>query len=183
MYKSDRPQFAPPRPSSASARQSTPCPRRTSPRMPQRPSLLVRRCLTASSTAPRGAAKKAAPRPIGPEAAENSVRAGARNRGAALRTRSVCQLPPECPLDMECPIEPKPPREVEGAERVDVVLVPLRLDVSAVETEVGARPMEEKPCRFTLERELQPQLPHEREERRRHGCSWAAFCGSAAGGL
>jgi hypothetical protein len=65
---------------------------------------------------------------------------------------------------MECPVEPNPPREVEGAERVELVLlpVPLRLDVSAVETEVGARPNEEKPCRFEVECELQPQLPHER---------------------
>jgi hypothetical protein len=70
---------------------------------------------------------------------------------------------PECPPDIECPVEPKPPRDVEDPELVDVVPIPLRLpDVSAVETEVGARPKEEKPCRFALERELQLQLPHER---------------------
>ena len=84
---------------------------------------------------------------------------------------------------MECPVEPNPPRAAEGADEVELVPVPLRLEVSAVETEVGARPMDEKLWRFEEEYECQPQLPHEREERRRHGCSCAAFCGSAACGL
>jgi hypothetical protein len=90
---------------------------------------------------------------------------------------------PEWPPDMECPVEPNPPRAAEGADEVELVPVPLRLEVSAVETEVGPRPMDEKLWRFEDEYEFQPQLPHERVERRRHGCSCAAFCGSAACGL
>src|SRR4051812_46640800 len=100
-----------------------------------------------------------------------------------LRRHSACQLPPECPPDIECPVEPKPPREVDGPELVDRVLVPPRLDVSAVETDIGVRLVEKMPCRFEDEYEFQPQLPHERYDRRRHGCSCAAPCGSAAGGL
>src|SRR2546423_10649023 len=70
---------------------------------------------------------------------------------------------PECPPDIECPIEPKPPRVVEEPEPVDGLPVPLRPDeVSAVEIDVGARPLEKIPWRFEDEREFQLQLPHER---------------------
>ena len=70
---------------------------------------------------------------------------------------------PECPPDIEWPVEPKPPREVEDPDPVDVMPVPLRPDdVSAVETDVGARPLEKMPWRFEDEREFQLQLPHER---------------------
>src|SRR5438045_9776971 len=70
---------------------------------------------------------------------------------------------PECPPDIECPVEPKPPREVEDPEFVDMMPVPLRPpEVGAVETEVGVRPAEKKPCRLDDEPEFQLQLPPDR---------------------
>lgn len=59
---------------------------------------------------------------------------------------------PECPPDMEWPVEPNPPRAVDELEPV-AVLVPVLvrpLEVSAVETAVGAVPRENHP----------PEWPH-----------------------
>jgi len=60
-----------------------------------------------------------------------------------MRRRQV----PECPPDMAWPVEPNPPRAVDEPEPVDV-LVPVLLrplDVSAVETDVGADVRENQP--------------------------------------
>jgi hypothetical protein len=65
-----------------------------------------------------------------------------------MREADVGQLPPECPPpDMPWPVEPKPPRAVEPEPELrDVLLLmPVRLPDSAVETEVGAELRENQP--------------------------------------
>jgi hypothetical protein len=72
---------------------------------------------------------------------------------------------------MACPVDPNPPRDVDELEFVNELLVLVRLEVSAVETAVGARREENHgPERLDEYDEYEPQR-QPLHERRRQGCS------------
>ena len=98
---------------------------------------------------------------------------------------------PEWPPEVAWPVDPKPPRAADEPELVDVLVLLRPVDVSAVETAVGARLRQyEPPERFGEleydEYEFDDEYEFQRQplqERRRQG-SLAAGAGIAAfGGL